>query len=109
MKQTTSLQFTGDVPMWAALGISCGVALFVFWLYRREINTCPLPVKMVLAGLRLAVLLSLVALFLKPSIFYQQVNEVKPTITFLRDASLSFARSVANCELERYLDYLGCP
>ena len=47
---------------------------------------------MLMGGLRLAVLLLLLALYLKPSVFYQQVNEVKPTIAMLRDASLSFNR-----------------
>ena len=45
-----------------------------------------------LGGLRLAVLLLLIAMFLKPSVFYQQVNEIKPTIAMLRDSSLSFDR-----------------
>ena len=70
-----------------------GLIVFgVFWLYRREQSTCPMPIKLVLASLRLAVLLMLVAMLLRPSIFYQQVNEIKPNIDLVRDASLSFAR-----------------
>ncbi len=42
--------------------------------------------------MRLAVLLLLIAMFLKPSVYYQQVNEIKPTIAMLRDSSLSFDR-----------------
>jgi hypothetical protein len=72
----------------AVAGISYGV----FWLYRREINTCPPALKLVLAGLRLMVLLMLVVMFLKPSVFYQQVSETKPTIVMLRDSSLSMDR-----------------
>ena len=34
----------------------------VFWMYRREIDTCPMPIKLFMAGLRLATLLFLVAL-----------------------------------------------
>ena len=64
----------------------------VFWMYRREIDTCPMPVKLFMAGLRLATLLFLVALLLRPSVFYQQVTEIKPTIDLLLDGSLSFAR-----------------
>jgi hypothetical protein len=92
---TPRMQWANFPESWGVfvlIAILILIAVGVFWLYRREINTCPMPVKLVLAGLRLAVLLSLVALFLKPSIFYQQVNEVKPTIAILRDASLSFAR-----------------
>lgn len=77
------------------LAILAAVVFAVFWMYRREINTCPRPVKMLLAGLRLAVLLLLIAMYLKPSVFYQQVNELKPTISVLRDASLSLARGDA--------------
>lgn len=87
---------------WANFPESWGVFVFlaaliaicsgVFWLYRREINTCPMPVKLVMAGIRLTVLLILLTMFLKPSVFYQQVNEIKPTIAFLRDSSLSFSR-----------------
>lgn len=76
-----------------------GLIIFaVFWLYRRESNTCPEGIKVVLACLRLAVLLMLVAMLLRPSMFYQQVNEIKPTIDLVRDSSLSFARG------DRYRD-----
>ena len=64
----------------------------VFWMYRREISTCPMPIKMLMGFLRLAVLLLLVALYLQPSVFYQKVNLIKPTIALLRDSSLSFDR-----------------
>jgi hypothetical protein len=69
-----------------------GIAYGVFWLYRREINTCPPALKLCLAGLRLTVLLLLLLMFLKPSVFYQQISETKPTIVFLRDSSLSMDR-----------------
>jgi uncharacterized membrane protein/5-hydroxyisourate hydrolase-like protein (transthyretin family) len=96
-------QQSGDLKLqWANLPQSWGVfvliaviaavVLGVFWLYRREIDTCPIAVKWMLAGLRLAVLLMLIAMFLKPSIFYQQVSELKPSIVLLRDSSLSLAR-----------------
>lgn len=70
----------------------------VFWMYRREIDTCPMPIKLLMAGLRLATLLFFIALLLRPSIFYQQVTEIKPTIDLLLDGSLSFARG------DRYRD-----
>ena len=74
------------------IAIVAAVIFGVFWMYRREINTCPMPIKLLMAGLRLAVLLMLIGMYLKPSIFYQQVNEIKPTIAWLRDSSLSFDR-----------------
>lgn len=92
---TPQLQWTNLPESWGVfvlLTMIVAIAFGVFWLYRREINTCPMPLKLVLGGLRLAVLLLLIAMFLKPSVFYQQVNEIKPTIAMLRDSSLSFDR-----------------
>ena len=39
-----------------------GIVFAVFWMYRREIDTCPMPIKLLMAGLRLATLLFFVAL-----------------------------------------------
>ena len=74
------------------IAVVLAVAYGVFWLYRREINTCSPRIKFLLAALRLSVLLMLIAMYLKPSVFYQQVNETKPVINFLRDSSLSMGR-----------------
>ncbi len=74
------------------------VVFGVFWMYRREIDTCPMPIKLLMAGLRLTTLLFFIALLIRPSIFYQQVTEIKPTIDLLLDGSLSFARG------DRYRD-----
>lgn len=68
------------------------IGVFVFWLYNREIDTCPRPIRMLLAGMRFAVLLLLVLMFLKPSVVFRQVNVIKSNIALLRDSSLSFAR-----------------
>lgn len=89
------LQWANFPESWGVfvlIAIVAAVVFGVFWLYRREINTCPPTVKWGLAGLRLSVLLLLIALFLKPSIFYQQVTQLKPNIVLLRDNSLSLAR-----------------
>ena len=89
------MQWLNLPESWGAfllIGIIGLIVFAVFWLYRREGNTCPQPVKIVLACLRLAVLLMLVAMLLRPSMFYQQVNEIKPNIDMVRDSSLSFAR-----------------
>lgn len=92
---TLKLQWANFPESWGVfvlIAVVAAVAFGVFWLYRREIDTCPPTVKWILAGLRLTVLLMLIALFLKPSLFYQQVSELKPNIIFLRDNSLSLAR-----------------
>jgi hypothetical protein len=92
---TAKLQWTNFPESWGVfllLALVAALSYGVFWMYRREINTCPPRLKLVLAGLRLAVLLLLVAMFLKPSVFYQQVSEIKPTVVMLRDSSLSMDR-----------------
>ena len=89
---TPRLQWMNMPESWGVFVLLLVVALIVFgvlWLYRREIQTCPMSVKLTMAGLRLAVLLLLVLMWLKPSVFYQQVSEIKPTIALLRDNSLS--------------------
>ncbi|MEL7497462.1 MAG: VWA domain-containing protein [Planctomycetota bacterium] len=92
---TPRLQW-GNLPeswgVFVLIAIIAAIVFAVVWMYRNEINTCPTPVKLVMAGLRLAVLLLLVILFLQPMVFYQQVNEIKPTIALLRDKSLSINR-----------------
>ena len=92
---TPRLQWSNMPESWGVfvlVAILAAVVFGVFWMYRREINTCPMPVKLAMAGLRLSVLLLLIMMFLKPSVFYQQVNEIKPTIAMLRDSSLSLDR-----------------
>ena len=89
------LQWVGMPESWGVfvlIGIIAILAGFVFWLYTREIDTCPRPVKLALAGLRFGVLFLLVLLFLRPSVVFKQVNIIKPNIALLRDGSLSFSR-----------------
>lgn len=98
---TPQIQWSALPHSWGVfvlLAIVIAIGFGVFWLYRREQNSCPLHIKYLLAGLRLSVLLLLVAMLLRPSMFYQQVNEIKPNIELVRDASLSFARG------DRYQD-----
>ena len=93
---TPKLQWLNLPESWGVFVLIAIVAALVsgvFWLYRNELSTCPKSIKKLMAVLRLTVLLLLLAMYLKPSIFYQQVNEIKPTITILRDRSLSFARA----------------
>ncbi len=74
------------------IGVIVAVAIGVIWLYVREINTCPMPMKWVLGILRFTVVLLLILLWLKPSITFKQTDSLKPNIVVMRDASLSFAR-----------------
>ena len=95
------LQWVGMPESWGVfvlLGLIALIATFVFWFYNREIDTCPKPIKILLAVLRFAVLFLLVLLFLRPSVVFKQVNVIKPNIALLRDNSLSFARQ------DRYAD-----
>ena len=80
------LQWTNFPESWGVfvlIAVVAAVVMAVLWMYRREIDTCPQGIKLLMAGMRLAVLFLLIAMFLKPSIFYQQVSEIKPSITVL--------------------------
>ncbi len=93
---TPQLQWANMPESWGVFVLIAAVlaiAALVFWLYTREIDTCPRPVKLCLGCLRFAVLLILVLMFLKPSIVFKQIHTIKPNIALLRDASLSFARN----------------
>ena len=92
---TPALQWANLPESWGVFVLIAIVGLLcygVFWLYKREIKTCPMPIKMLMAGIRLFVLLLLVLLFLKPSLYFQKIDEVRPPIELLRDSSLSLAR-----------------
>ena len=96
VKGSPVLQWANFPESWGVfvlLFIILMIGTGVFWLYRREMDVCPPAVKVTLAFLRLAVLLFLVALYLKPSIFFQKVNEIKRNVSFLRDRSISIAKS----------------
>jgi hypothetical protein len=61
----------------------------VYSIYRREIETCPAWIKMLLASLRTAVVLLLVCIFLGPALVYLQHRTIQRSIIVLRDASQS--------------------
>jgi len=92
---TPALQWANLPESWgvfvllAIVGVICYA---VFWMYRREINTCPMPVKLAMAVMRLAVLLLFLLLYLKPSLYFQKIDEVRQPIECLRDISLSLDR-----------------
>jgi hypothetical protein len=71
------------------IAVVAGVLWAVFSIYRRELDTCPRSVKMLLATLRAGVVLLLACIFLGPALVYLQNRTIQPTIVVARDASLS--------------------
>src|SRR5262249_40584266 len=71
------------------IGVVAAVLYAVYSIYRREMDSCPLWVKMVLATLRAGVVLLLTCIFLGPALVYLQNRTVQPTIVLARDASQS--------------------
>ncbi len=71
------------------LGILGLGAWGVFWLYRREIDTCPMWAKIVLGGLRTFALLLLLIVIFGPMLVYSTRMNVLPNIYVLRDDSQS--------------------
>jgi len=65
------------------------IAAAVIFIYHREIDTCPRPVKLILAGVRFLVLLMLVMIFLEPSLRYAEIRTREPYVLVVRDASQS--------------------
>lgn len=80
------------------LGVALAFVYIVGFFYWREIDTCSRRVKVLLAALRSAVLLTLVAIFLGPAITYTEFRRIPPRILVLRDASESMRMR------DRYLD-----
>ena len=78
-------------------GVLAGIAL-VFYLYRREIATCPPMVRGVLAVLRMLVLLLLVLVALGPVLAYTTRHQVDPFVVLAIDVSKSMAAK------DKYLD-----
>jgi hypothetical protein len=67
-----------------------GAVLYaVYWLYHRELDSCPPWVKAVLAALRAGVVLLLALIFLGPALVYLQHRTIQPTIVLARDSSQS--------------------
>jgi len=87
-----SLQWMNLPQSWMAFVAIAGVLLggyLVFWLYRREIDTCPRSVRMLLAALRVAILLLLVAVLLDPRIVHERRVEQPYAVVVGRDDSQS--------------------
>lgn len=91
-----------NMPTSAGVFVLIGVVLAllyaVFFLYRRELDTCPRWVKLLLAGLRSAVVLLLTIVFLGPALVVVKERTIKPTLILARDASQSMST------VDRYAD-----
>jgi uncharacterized membrane protein len=71
------------------MAIVAAVLYAVYSLYRRELESCPLWAKAMLASLRAGVVLLLALIFLGPALVYLQHRTIQPTIVLARDASQS--------------------
>ncbi len=80
------------------LAVVAVVIYIVLLLYRREIDTCPKWSKRLLAGLRLAALALLLAIFLGPAVAPIQEQTSYPNVALVRDSSQSMNTQ------DRYLD-----
>lgn len=71
------------------IAVLAAILYAVFSVYRREQDTCPAPVKLLLAALRAGVVLLLTCIFLGPALVYLQNRTIQPTIVVARDSSQS--------------------
>ncbi|HEX5103251.1 MAG TPA: VWA domain-containing protein [Pirellulaceae bacterium] len=71
------------------IAVVAGVLYAVFSIYRRELDTCPRSVKLLLAALRAGVVLLLACIFLGPALVYLKNRTIQPTIVLARDSSQS--------------------
>ncbi len=88
----TNLVFTNDPGSWRTFVLVAVFALLIygiFWLYRREMKSCPRRVRMTLAILRTAVLVVLAVVLLRPVLESRVVRPLVTTIVVLVDDSYS--------------------
>lgn len=98
---TWQFTLTGAPHSWGVFVLIAAVVagfVFVTWLYKWEIDTCPRWGKRLLATVRFAVLLLLVLIFLGPAVTFTQQKTLWPAILVLRDSSRSMSTA------DRYLD-----
>lgn len=98
---TRDLLWTNAPQSWGVFVLIAAVlaaALGIFYLYRREIASCPRPVRLVLAGLRTLVLVLLVVVALGPALVYSTRHRVDPVVVVALDDSASMKLA------DKYLD-----
>ncbi len=80
------------------LALVAGLAYGVFYLYRRELDTCPRWARLTLATIRVGILLLLALVFLNPTVAWVKKTEFEPYVVLLIDGSQSFGK------VDSYLD-----
>jgi hypothetical protein len=80
------------------IAVVLAILYAVFFIYRRELDTCPRWAKMLLAGLRCGVVLLLTVIFLGPALVVVKQRTIKPTLILARDSSQSMSTA------DRYAD-----
>ncbi len=96
-----SFHFANLPESWAVFlfsGIVLLIGWFIYKLYRKENDACPVWAKKVLALIRMTVCLFLLFVFLEPSLSYTKSRSLRPVIAVLRDSSESMNMK------DRYLD-----
>jgi hypothetical protein len=86
------LLWTNLPSSWGVFVLLAAIAAIlytVYAIYRREMESCPLWVRTLLATLRAGVVLLLACIFLGPAVVYLQNRTIQPTIVLARDASQS--------------------
>jgi hypothetical protein len=98
---TTEFTWTHAPQSWGVfvlLAVAVGVIWGVGALYRREQTECPRRIKTVLAGLRIAVLVLLLVVWLGPALAVSTQRTLEPYVVMLVDESLSMSLA------DRYTD-----
>ncbi len=91
-ERRTELEWTympKGLGVFALIAIVGAIFYAVFYVYRREIETCPTWTKRLLATLRASVFAALAIIFLGPSLIPVESKTIHPLIILLRDASHS--------------------
>ncbi len=92
------------------LGVAAAILYGVFYLYRREIQTCPPRKRVLLACVRAAVLAILLLIFMGPALAISQHRTIHPYVVLLLDDSLSMSiqdRYQKDAELQKVAKALG--
>ncbi|MEX0587058.1 MAG: vWA domain-containing protein, partial [Pirellulales bacterium] len=98
---TAELLFAYGPRSWGVfvlVGALAAGALVILYLYRREIASCPPWVRVLLAGVRIAVMLLLVTVALGPAVVFTTRQQIDAQVMLAIDASRSIGQK------DRYLD-----
>jgi hypothetical protein len=77
------------------VGVVAVLVYAIFWMYSRELKTCPKAICLALGVLRCAAMVLLLVVYLQPAITYTQQKTRKPFVAVLRDESLSMGTADA--------------